>query len=530
MSSKDIKDLQFSRQSPQFTLYTLLHSSPLLQPTNMFTALRTLADVTAKRAPLSSSTIAEPGSPSDMDINSSSDEYTPPSLLFKIDLDEEEEEAPALLPPIDDLFDQNKPKPKYQQAELPLVKNLTNITPTDGLWSINREEAMAILTKAIDDSRKRAPKHLYEMYSQLKRLADTNWSAPPYEDWTPSQRTWDNAQPPRLATLSSTTLVSSEDEDEDPQIGILDAWPSPPPSPIHGNSMHPPNIELSGENPGEPWIFNTIGSPDYFCLLIPDPAMPREQIVAPWIKYDLTIAQPEIAGTFSKNYPITLQGLRPTPVDYICPALTPSQLEVLDSKAQCGEVIDWILAEHCPKDLLAGVLTYCHYQEAQYATQCQINALQERHMYYLERRMEALSALKNANVLGRILAHMEDFEGYPEAYATFFRAIAPFHGHITYSGTNTAIDHYMSGAIALGPPASACTSMRTPVRTPNIPSIPNADQIHILHDHARNLCMYQKKPTPTGPCSTKSKRCHKCRQLGHIRRECPRNKKVFRFK
>jgi len=70
--------------------------------------------------------------------------------------------------------------------------------------------------------------------------------------------------------------------------------------------MRPPNIELSGENPGEPWIFNTIGSPDYFCLLIPDPAMPHEQIVAPWIKYDLTITQPKIAGTFSKNYPITL--------------------------------------------------------------------------------------------------------------------------------------------------------------------------------------------------------------------------------
>jgi len=127
--------------------------------------------------------------------------------------------------------------------------------------------------------------------------------------------------------------------------------------------MHPPNIELSRENPSKPWIFNTIGSPDYFCLLIPDPAMPHKQIVAPWIKYDLMITQPEIASTFGKNYLITLQGLCPTPINYLCPTLTPSQLEVLDSKAQCGEVIDWILTEHCPKDLLAGVLTYHHYQE-----------------------------------------------------------------------------------------------------------------------------------------------------------------------
>ena len=116
--------------------------------------------------------------------------------------------------------------------------------------------------------------------------------------------------------------------------------------------------------------------------------------------------------------------------------------------------------------------------------------------------MEALSALENANVLGRILAHVEDFEGYPEAYATFFRAVAPFHGHITYSGTNTAIDRYMSGAIALGPPASVCT----PAFTPN------------------------RKPTPAGLRSNKSKRCHKCHQLGHIHHECPHVKKVFRFK
>jgi len=493
----------------------------------MFTALRTLADVASKRAPLSSSTIAEPGSPSDMDINSSSNEYTPPSLLFKIDL-EDKEEAPALLPLINNLFNQNKPK--YQQVELPLVKNLTNITPTNGLWSINHEEAMAMLTKAIDNSSKRSPRHLHEMYSQLKQLADTDWSAPPYEDWTPSQHTWDNAQPPHITTPSSTTLVSSEDEDEDPQIGILDTWPSPPPSLIHGNGMRPPNIKLSGENPSKPWIFNTIGSPDYFRLLIPDPTMPRKQIVAPWIKYDLTIIQPKITGTFGKNYLIILQGLRPTPVDYICLTLTPLQLEILDSKAQCGEVIDWILAEHCPKDLLTGVLTYRHYQEAQYATQRQINTLQEHHMYYLERCMEALSMLENANVLGHILTHVEDFEGYPEAYANFFCAVTPFHGHITYSGTNTAIDRYMSGAIAPGPPASTCTPTFTPVCIPCPLPINHADQIKSLHDHTCTLRKYQKKPTPIGLRSTKSKRCHKCHNYGHIHCKCPCNKKVFHFK
>jgi len=209
----------------------------------------------------------------------------------------------------------------------------------------------------------------------------------------------------------------------------------------------------------------------------------KKKIVAPWIKYDLTIAQPKIAGTFGKNYPVIIRGLCPTPVNYLCPILTPSQLEILDSKVQCGEVIDWILTEHCPKDLLAGVLTYCHYQEAQYATQHQINALQERHMHYLEKRMEALSALENANILGCILAHIEDFDGYPKAYSNFFKSVAPFHGHITYSGTNTAIDHYMSRAIALGLPALACTPTFTPVCVPCPLPINHADQIKSLHDY-----------------------------------------------
>ena len=141
--------------------------------------------------------------------------------------------------------------------------------------------------------------------------------------------------------------------------------------------------------------------------------------------------------------------------------------------------------------------------------------------------MEALSSLENANILGCILAHVEDFEGYPQAYANFFKHAAPFHSHITYSGTNTAIDCYMSGAIALGPPASACTPPH--VRTPDILPPPYADQIKSLCDHSRTLHCYQMKPTPIGPRSTKSKHCHKCCQLGHICHECPQGKKKHFF-
>ena len=141
--------------------------------------------------------------------------------------------------------------------------------------------------------------------------------------------------------------------------------------------------------------------------------------------------------------------------------------------------------------------------------------------------MEALSSLENANILGHILAYVEDFKGYPQAYTNFFKHAAPFHGHITYSGTNTTIDCYMSGAIALGPPASACTPPC--VHTPDLLPPSYANQIKTLCDHSCTLCHYQMKPTPVGPRSTKSKRCHKCRQLGHIRCKCTQGKKKHFF-
>ena len=91
--------------------------------------------------------------------------------------------------------------------------------------------------------------------------------------------------------------------------------------------------------------------------------------------------------------------------------------------------------------------------------------------------MEALSSLENANILGCILTHVEDFKGYPQAYANFFKHAAPFCGHITYSSTNTAINCYMSRAIVLGPPALACTP--TLICTSDTFPIPYADQIKI---------------------------------------------------
>jgi len=147
-------------------------------------------------------------------------------------------------------------------------------------------------------------------------------------------------------------------------------------------------------------------------------------------------------------------------------------------------------------------------------------------MYYLEKCMEVLSDLKNANMLGHILAHTEEFDGHPEAYASFFQAVTPFHRHITYSGTNVSIDCYMSGAITLSLPA-----VSKPL--PPYMHILYADTLH----NTQSLCekkapaIVTKLPSiPTRPCSTHGKHCHKCCTIRHIRHECPKRqgkKKVF---
>jgi len=126
MHSQDIKELQFARFNPQFIPH-LLQSTPLIshihnQPTNMFTALRTLADTAAGKTKLSPLL-----SMSDL-TSGSSDEEAPQSLLFKIDLEEED-----------------------QFTSEPIIQNISHLFDAtslsdQSLWDKNRTEALAQVT------------------------------------------------------------------------------------------------------------------------------------------------------------------------------------------------------------------------------------------------------------------------------------------------------------------------------------------------------------------------------------------------
>ena len=104
----------------------------------MFTQLRNLADIAAVLGTPTNigtpntfgmhtpqSTIAEPGTPSDMDISSSVNN-SPSPLLFHIDLQDDQKKSSPIpilvqLPPIDDLFEHNH-KPQLARKSVPFTK------------------------------------------------------------------------------------------------------------------------------------------------------------------------------------------------------------------------------------------------------------------------------------------------------------------------------------------------------------------------------------------------------------------------
>jgi hypothetical protein len=222
-------------------------------------------------------------------------------------------------------------------------------------------------------------------------------------------------------------------------------------------------------------------------------------------------------------------------VDYTCPPLTLDQTAVLRQDESFSNIVDYIIQEHLSFDVQAGVQQFHHYDNARQAIQTTITQLQDKYMHYLECSMEVLSDLENANILGHILAHHEDFDDNPKAYAAFFTKVAPFKGHVTNSGRDTTVDPYAASLISFGPPASACTvsdmyytplltyaeavkkSRAPPTKPRAMHNTPRRDMPH----PALSASSTTSSDRSTISGRHRSKRCHKCRTLGHIRQECP---------
>ena len=322
--------------------------------------------------------------------------------------------------------------------------------------------------------------------------------------------------PPPLDSGSDADSEFSQyqEEDTNQRTTFQEDWPSIPATPLEGTDMRPPHKSICPERPGPDWRYNQFGDLLYHRFLIPDPNFPNRQLVAPYVRYNMDPAYPQISGTYGLNYPVTTRALRPTPVDYACPVLTAEQQRILRSDEIFAPIINYIVEEHCPPDLKAGIINYRYHDNARHALETRVKDLNDRAMQHLEKAMQALDFLEQANVLGRIVPHADEFDDHPKEYAQFFMCFNPFRGQVAYSAVNTRIDPSMTQLIALGPPES--------VRRTHIPIKPPAYTVQAC-----------KGPTVTAnkPIQSKTyninKRCHRCYRKGHIRRDCPlRTRKV----
>jgi len=83
----------------------------------------------------------------------------------------------------------------------------------------------------------------------------------------------------------------------------------------------------------------------------------------------------------------------------------------------------------------------------QYTIQESVQKLQKKEMCYIEKGVEVLSALKNANALGCIFAHKHDITTYllenltPSSYVMYAKIHKSFTGHVTQSTLDVRMCH-----------------------------------------------------------------------------------------
>jgi hypothetical protein len=131
-------------------------------------------------------------------------------------------------------------------------------------------------------------------------------------------------------------------------------------------------------------------------------------------------------------------------------------------------MVDYILDKHCPCELKAGVLNYRYHVDAHQALEATVTNLQEQISKHLDHSIYTLDYLEQANILGWLITHNDEFDNHPWAYASF-KVTTPFKGHIIFLGNNTAVNYSMSATHSFGPPASLCYEAQPGPSSPSNP-------------------------------------------------------------
>jgi hypothetical protein len=463
------------------------------------------------------------------------DDYVPRSptpLLFHMDTQTPSIPIP-LLPPIDEDISFHHPRTSQLAIKSKPFKDNAQNTPEAKAKAKEVFKAAIIAAKDALDLKEHHKDESSETSNSIDswhlsdvlhndawetETSDTSISSGPDLSGSPSKPSTplEDADDEQSVASSTEEYIASRKLDPVTGYDTSDPWPLPPTTPVQGDDMHPPELNYCGPPPtSSAWHYNYPNTLEYYRFLIPDPNSGK-MIVAPFIKFTLYVKRPTVSATYGKGFPIHTRLLAPTPVNYECPTLTPTQLRIFNQDEGFSDVIDNILQDQCPYDLVAGVQTYRQARNAQHALMKQIRDLQDRHHRYLERSLEILSELENANVLGRLLAHLDtmhkDLQDRPNDRHTLYGVVHGFTGPIPYSATDPRIEF---------------DSMRPASRIDK--------SIHSARPHPYKAAIRPKlttpypRPVPLAPTTipNKYKRCHKCYQVGHIRQECPQRKNMY---
>jgi hypothetical protein len=161
-------------------------------------------------------------------------------------------------------------------------------------------------------------------------------------------------QNPQANDDAATEWNTNDEEEEDDNSDDKD-WRTPASTgPPQGNSTHPPSQWVCGEHPGIGWELNDPLTTNFYQVTIPDSTTSR-LVVAPFVTYAIQRDRAEISATYGKGYPIHTRVLQPLPVTYYCPALTPDELTIFDSKAPFADAVNKVINEQFPLHLSTAV-------------------------------------------------------------------------------------------------------------------------------------------------------------------------------
>ena len=121
-------------------------------------------------------------------------------------------------------------------------------------------------------------------------------------------------------------------------------------------------------------------------------------------------------------------------------------------------MVDKVINEYFPYNLLAAVWQYQFYKSIQYALQQTIQTAHLKEQKYNEKAMEVLLELENANFLGCLLAHMDILSmalaPNPNANFHYIKAIKGFDEDITETTLDPHVNCYCSAVKEQGKPIS----------------------------------------------------------------------------